>query len=265
MKGLRVGRIPSGFWYGTLGEGPDLLLLPGFGADHLAWSPLVPDLKRRFRLILVDPPGVGNGPHLEADRGPEQLVDPLVALVDHLDIRKIRILGASLGGRAGLEMAGRLPGRIPGLVVAGAPARMDAATRGRLGRLLRAYEASGARAFARGMVHEGVAPAFAAAHPETVRAMVHAYALGLPPASTLERTLRLLEGAEPSSPLEEIATPTLILHGDLDTLAPLEAARELAGALPAAVLRVFEGAGHHVLLERRGQALEAILDFFPEA
>ncbi len=265
LKDLKVGRTPSGFWYGTLGEGPDLLLLPGFGADHSAWSPLVPDLKRRFRLILVDPPGVGKGPNLEADRGPEQLVDPLIALVDHLDIRKIRVLGASLGSWTGLELAGRLPDRIPGLVMAGIPARMDAATRGRLDRLLRAYAASGGRAFARGMVLEAMAPAFVAAHPDRVEAMVQAYALSLPPVSVLENTLRLLEEAVLDPPRHPIETPILILHGALDTLAPLKAARDLAGTLAAAELRILKGAGHHVLLERRTEALEAIQAFFAEA
>ena len=159
MKDLRVGRTSTDFWFGTLGEGPDLLLLPGLGADHSAWSPLVPDLKRRNRLILVDPPGVGNGPALDVGRGPEQFVDPLVAVVDHLKIRKIRVLGASLGGWTGLRLARRLPDRVSGLVVAGVAARASAET---LGRLLGIHVASGVQAFARAMIRESVAPAFAA-------------------------------------------------------------------------------------------------------
>lgn len=48
----------------------------------------------------------------------------------------------------------------------------------------------------------------------------------------------------------QIQAPTLILHGDLDAIAPLATARMLAARIPGAELKVVSGAGHAYALER---------------
>lgn len=49
--------------------------------------------------------------------------------------------------------------------------------------------------------------------------------------------------------LEAIAVPTLVLVGDQDTLAPVEAARSTATAIPDAELVTVPGSGHLTPLE----------------
>jgi 3-oxoadipate enol-lactonase len=44
--------------------------------------------------------------------------------------------------------------------------------------------------------------------------------------------------------LGAIAVPTLVLHGELDTVIPVNTATELAAAIPDALLVLIPGAGH---------------------
>jgi len=59
------------------------------------------------------------------------------------------------------------------------------------------------------------------------------------------RSFRIaLDGWDVRARVSAIDLPAIILHGTEDTLFPLQAARDLAGMLPNAELRIVEGAGH---------------------
>jgi pimeloyl-ACP methyl ester carboxylesterase len=58
--------------------------------------------------------------------------------------------------------------------------------------------------------------------------------------------------------LGEIQQPTLIIHGDLDRLVSVEAARWLAEHIPNAQLEILEGAGHVPTVTRPREVAEAI-------
>lgn len=261
LRALEAARTASGLWFGVTGKGPDLLLLGGFGADHTAWTPLVPALRRRFRLLLVDLPGVGHSAPLWPARDLRGLSDPLVGVLDRLGIRQVAVLGASLGGMVGMRFGHDHPDRVSRLVLAGSMARLAADRADELRARVAALRTEGAAAFARRMVDDLVEPGFAAAHPRLVRAVVQAYAFRLPPAEVLEILAEVVASADLRPALGEIPAPALVLHGDRDGLVPLAHARELAAGLPVARLVVLPGAGHHLLLERRVEALRAIRAF----
>ena len=44
------------------GQGPDLVLLHGWGMNGAVWHGIVPALASRYRVHLVDLPGFGNSP-----------------------------------------------------------------------------------------------------------------------------------------------------------------------------------------------------------
>lgn len=261
LRGLVPGRTPNGHWFGCTGDGPPLLLLPGFAAGHAAWSPLLPALRARFRVILVDLPGVGESAHVPPEGGLDACVTMLAAVLDHLGLARAAVLGASLGGLVGLALARVRPERVTRVVTAGAMAHLNAEARARLERRLDLLRTVGRDAFAESMVRELVADDFARAHPRMVAAVVHAYALGLPPAEVVEAIAGVVKGVDFRARLGEVAAPVLVLHGDRDRLVTGAQAASLAESLPRGDLRVFPGAGHHVLLERRRESLEAVAAF----
>jgi pimeloyl-ACP methyl ester carboxylesterase len=60
------------------------------------------------------------------------------------------------------------------------------------------------------------------------------------------RNHELIDGAVPRGPISAITAPTLVVHGTADPMFPPEHGQALAKAIPAARLRLIEGAGHGV-------------------
>jgi pimeloyl-ACP methyl ester carboxylesterase len=58
-----------------------------------------------------------------------------------------------------------------------------------------------------------------------------------------------------------VRVPTLVMHGDADTVVPVDHGRAYADAIPGADLQVLPGAGHGFLLTRRAEVLPRLARF----
>jgi pimeloyl-ACP methyl ester carboxylesterase len=73
------------------------------------------------------------------------------------------------------------------------------------------------------------------------------------------RSYRLaMAGFDVRHRLGEIDVPVIVLHGDADTLLPLQLGRDLAGGLPRGVFRIVPGAGHILPLTHAEAVLRAV-------
>jgi pimeloyl-ACP methyl ester carboxylesterase len=107
--------------YDDYGEGPDVVvLLPGLLLSRKMQDPLARSLAERGnRVISLDLLG-----HGESDRPADMwrysmplFGKQVIALLDHLDIRRAVVGGTSLGANVTLEAAVLAPGRMQGLIV----------------------------------------------------------------------------------------------------------------------------------------------------
>ena len=64
--------------------------------------------------------------------------------------------------------------------------------------------------------------------------------------------------------LDAIRVPTLVVGGSADLLTPPKYAAYLASHIPGARLRMFENAGHDLIVTRARELAEAILEFSVE-
>jgi pimeloyl-ACP methyl ester carboxylesterase len=83
-------------------------------------------------------------------------------------------------------------------------------------------------------------------------------------ATAAVQILECVEHLDLESRLQTIATPTLILHGRKDVIAPLAASEKLLGYLPNASLVVHDDAGHVPTVTRPEWVAEQINHFFRE-
>ena len=58
--------------------------------------------------------------------------------------------------------------------------------------------------------------------------------------------------------LESINYPVVLVHGDADSLIPIDRAREVKAAIPNAYLVEITGAGHMPMMEAKEQTAEAL-------
>lgn len=103
-------------------KGPALLLVHGSESSLRTWEVIAKRLKARYRIIRLDLPGYGlsDGP---TDESLKTLVptDVPIALLDHLQVRKVTFAGASSGGTMGMYMAARRPDMIERLIFSNTP------------------------------------------------------------------------------------------------------------------------------------------------
>ena len=96
------------------GSGPPVLLLHAGVADRRMWHPLLPELGHGFTVIRPDLRGFGDTP-LPGEAYAD--ADDLDALLDHLGVTDVAVVGSSFGGRVAMELATRHPGRVSSLVL----------------------------------------------------------------------------------------------------------------------------------------------------
>lgn len=112
LEGFAVHRTGS-----TDPAHPLLVLVHGLGGAASAWTPLVPHLAADHRLLLLDLPGHGSAPAIEAAQmTPAALGARLVRLAERLDA-PVHLVGHSLGGWICLEAAAEQHGPGPVLDV----------------------------------------------------------------------------------------------------------------------------------------------------
>ena len=88
------------------GEGPDLVLLHGFGSDRLSWAGNSPALMDVARVHALDLPGHGDSLAAEAgDGSPLALAELVADTLDAHGIARAHLLGHSLGGAIAMLLA----------------------------------------------------------------------------------------------------------------------------------------------------------------
>lgn len=263
----------------SLGDGPTVVLVHGWGLHGGVWRDLAARLARSFRVLIPDLPGHGRsrGAHTSAS---------LTGLADDLSRRLTEPaiwIGWSLGAFVALAAARNRPQAVSRLALIGAtprfvqapdwPCAMPPATlaqfardlesdyRGTLMRFLSLQMGSGDVQGRTSAASAGSARAAEAA-PAAVRAL-RATLLehGEPDPVALQIGLQWLANTDLRADLPAIAAPALVIHGSHDRLAPPPAARFLAERLPAARLALMPSAGHAPFLSHADATWNVLQEF----
>jgi len=244
-----------------IGEGPPLLFVHGLSGCWQNWLENIPYFARDHRVIAVDLPGFGESQMPVGELSMTGYARALDGLLDELGIDAVRLVGNSMGGFVGAELALTVPARVERLVlVSAAGLSLDR---------FRSQRHSGAR-------HRAEKAAFAylgwlASKAETftrrtrtrewLLLIVAAHPSRLPPALVYE----LVKGSgKPGfmpaldamlhyplrDRLAEIACPTLIVWGDKDRLVPVRDADEFERLIDDSRKVIYQDTGHTPMFER---------------
>ena len=110
-------------WYEVHGTGKPLVLLHGGYGSTETFAPIRPALAARRRLIAVDLQGHGRTADTDRPLRYESLADDVAALLRHLDLPAVDLLGYSLGGGVALRTAIQHPDLVRRLVLVSTPCR----------------------------------------------------------------------------------------------------------------------------------------------
>ena len=113
--------------YRVLGDGPPVVLLHPFPANHEFWLPAARALTSRYRLILPDMRGHGNS---EVGQGPATMdkhASDMARVMDDAGVGRAPLIGVSIGGYALFEFWRRHRGRVAALGLCNTKAPADSA------------------------------------------------------------------------------------------------------------------------------------------
>lgn len=116
-------------YYDDQGKGTTVVLLHGFLEDHFMWNELLLLLSKRYRVIAVDLLGHGKSECYGYVHTMEDQADMLFALISHLRLRKVSLIGHSMGGYIALAFAELYPDNVRSLTLLNSSAQADSEER----------------------------------------------------------------------------------------------------------------------------------------
>lgn len=99
------------------GDGPPLLLLPGWPQFWHTWRLAMPELAQHFTVIAADLRGMGAGDKPATGYDPATLADDMAALMTGLGYERFAVAGYDVGMMVGYALAAAHPGRVTHLAV----------------------------------------------------------------------------------------------------------------------------------------------------
>ena len=242
-------------YYEVHGAGEPLVLIPGAYGTIDMWGPILAALAEERQVIAVELQGHGHTADIGRPFSYEQLADDVAALMEHLGVAQADVVGYSMGGNTGLQLAIRHPDRVRKLVAISPNYRSD----GYYPEVLAMIET--------------ITPEVFAGSP-----MEEAYLRNAPRPEDWPRLiekLKALDAEEFAWPEEDIAgmaAPTLIVIGDSDVVRPehaVELFRLLGGGvpgdlsgLPKSQLAILPGITHVTVVFERTDLLLSMIEAF---
>jgi pimeloyl-ACP methyl ester carboxylesterase len=242
-------------YYEVHGSGEPLVLLHGAFATIDLWGPILTTLAENHRVIAVELQGHGHTADIERPFSYEEFADDIAAMMDHLGIARADVVGYSMGGNTGLQLALRHPDLVRKLVAISASYRSD----GVYPELL--------------AVTQTLTPEmFAGSPPEEAYLRTAPNPDDWPRLIEKMKALEATEFAVPAEEVQAITAPVLLIIGDADGVRPEHAVElfrllgggvpgDLAG-LPKSQLAVLPGTTHVGVVVERPDWLLAMIEPF---
>jgi 3-oxoadipate enol-lactonase len=241
------------------GQGPPVLLIMGLGYTSGMWHRARPVLAQRFRTVAFDNRGVGLS---DVPPGPYSIVTmaaDAAAVLDAAGVAGAHVFGVSMGGMIAQEFALQFPSRTRSLILGctspggSCAVRADSKVLDIL--LVRGITPEQARTAILPYIYDESTPR------PMIDEDVNLRRNWLPSPQGYTAQLQAIRAWEAYSRIDQIAAPTLIIHGRSDALIPAGNAELIAHRIPGAKLVLLEHASHMFLTDQTAAAEKEILGF----
>lgn len=237
--------------FNSFGSGPPVLGIMGFGLDSRYWAAQVPAIAERNRFITFDNRGTGRSSRISTT-SIDEMANDAVRLLDHLEIEKAVIFGASMGGAIAQRLVLDHPERVSAAVFAITFARPIEYMRRQTEIARRLIERGTVEEFIEASLLFMFTPPFFEMGADSIDQMMRAFdAPGGPEPMSPEGLVGQMEAVlkhDTLADLSSIKVPTLVVGAQKDMMVPGFASEEIAAAIPGAQLKMFDS-GHGLMFE----------------
>ena len=222
-------------------DAPVLLLGGSLGTNLSMWEPQLAALGRTHRVIAFDQRGHGGSPVPPTPYAMADLGADVVALLDHLGIRRASYAGLSIGGMAGIWLGANAADRLERLVLMCTSAYAPPASQW-LERASLVRAAGTTETIADAVVERWFTPGWSAAHADAIAA--HRAMIVATDPEGYAGCCEAIADLDLRDALPHVSVPTLVIGALEDLALPPEHQRLIADAVPEARLELIEDAAH---------------------
>lgn len=115
--------------YNSIGKGSTIVLLHGFLENSSMWNNYVPVLSKTHRVVTIDLLGHGNTGCIGYIHTMEEMATAVYFIIKQLNLRKMYMIGHSMGGYVALAFAELYPDYLKGLCLLNSTSRADSSER----------------------------------------------------------------------------------------------------------------------------------------
>jgi non-heme chloroperoxidase len=274
MAELTVGTengLPINLHYTDQGAGRPVVLIHGWPLSGRSWESQVPALiKAGHRVITYDRRGFGESSQPWEGYDYDTFAADLAALLDHLDLHDVALVGFSMGGGEVARYLGTYgSARVSRAVLASAVPpflyKADDNPDGGIDDATIDGFLAGTAADRMAFLDEFLTGFFSSGKKLKVSEQQRQYALQLAAGASPKGTadcITAFSRTDFRDDLTKIGVPTLVIHGDSDAIVPLEVSgQRSAETIAGAQLVVIKDAPHGVTVSHAAEWNAAVLEF----
>jgi pimeloyl-ACP methyl ester carboxylesterase len=248
-------------WFQESGAGLPVIFLAGILGDHTQWDIVLPHLQG-VRAITPENRDIGRSSIDHRDYTARDMAGDVLALMGHLDLDRVSIVGHSLGGVIAQELALLAPWRIDKLVLVCASAQHDIQSRSLMEHWIGLREEiADDLVFLESICLSAMGPDVLARVPLRQAAEIWLDKTELQRGSSFIRHVEALLAGDTLSRLGEIRAETLIVSAECDRIFPPRHSEQLAAGIPGARSVVIERCGHSPMAESPAEFANILQQF----
>jgi sigma-B regulation protein RsbQ len=245
------------FHYSVQGKGEtSLVFIHCWSCDRHLWDNQVPAFVKDYRVVTIDLPGHGGAGQGRKNWSVETFADDVVAVVKKLNLKRVVLIGSSMGGPIAVEVARRIPDRVVAVVPVDTlqnvenkipPEQLEAVMK----QLRADYKVA-----VTGFLNQFF---FSASTPAAVRSRIISEVTSRPP----ELNIAILEGIfayDVGPALAQVKVPIRAINSDLNPT-NLDVNRKYASQFDAVIMK---GTGHYPMLEDPAKFNQLLTDLLRE-
>ncbi len=253
----KTGRLKRPFgnlYYEVSGSGPALLLAHGLGGNHLSWWQQVAHFAPNHTCVTFAHRGFAPSDPIASGPDPADYAGDLAALIDHLGLADVRLVGQSMGGWTMLEYALAHPAKVKALVLSSTSGTLDRRSCDPTGgRQYDAWLKDADAKIAAGMA-KGIHPAMGASAAARFPAL-HLLYRGIDEMAGALDKEKVRAGLRRTAmhilaDFKDFRVPTLLIAGGEDVVFPAFLASAIAARLPCGSAQLIADSGHSPYFEQ---------------
>lgn len=244
----------------SFGEGDSIVLIHGLGGNHVVWYQQVPRFSEHHRVITWDLRGFGRSSNHTNRIGPAVAVSDLLAILDHLEIKKTLLIGQSMGGWVAMGFALAFPERVNAVVLSDTIAGIYTPTiQQAFNETLRQASSLPDPSCMPPVTHPALGKTLSQNDPEKAFLYTQIGGFNCNPPPDVGTVFK--ETAYPQAQLEKIDLPVLFIVGEEDPIFPPDIVKEAAAMVPGSRIVIIPGTGHSPYYEAADIWNVTVLDF----